>query len=376
MIKILHLVASSRGGGATHVRDLALGLPRDRYACSVAMPEDGGTVHAADFISHGVDFHPLTSKMQIRRMATQVDILHCHSARAAFWGRLMTMALGAKRPKIVYTIHGLMIPHYPFPRRLLLTIQEKMQAFQVNQFVAVSNAERDGLLRTGIANGHDIQVVRYGINLEAFEKSAIDGAALRSAFGISPDNILVTMICRFFWPRDFPTLLHAFHQAAIHAPYLRLLLVGDGPWRPQIETLLDDLDLRGRVIMPGARVDVADLLHISDIFVLTSSGGDGLPISILEAMAAGLPVIATASDGIPEEVFPGETGLLAPLRDVATLAEAMVKLAQDSDMRHSMGMAGQRRAHSEFAREQMVTAMMKVYDSVLSSDSKSQDEGA
>ncbi len=361
-IRVLHLVASSHGGGATHVRDLAQGLSCQHYLTSVAMPDDDGIVKAADFTSHGVTFHPITGKIgPIRALATQADILHCHGARAAFWGRLATMALGARRPKIIYSIHGFMIPHYPWPRRLLLTLQEKMQARQVDQYIAVSHAERETLRRAGLGNDDNVAVVWYGIEVEQFEKSTVDRKALRARFGIKPDDVLLIMICRFFWPRDFPTLLYAFRQAVSQIPNVRLLLVGDGPWRPQIKLLLDKLDLQQQVIMPGMRQDIVDLLHAAEVFVLTSGGGDGLPISILEAMAAARPVIATATDGIPEEVIAGETGFVPPLHDVTALAQAMVHLAEDANLRQTMGLAGQQRARAHFRKEQMVAKISPLY---------------
>jgi glycosyltransferase involved in cell wall biosynthesis len=372
-IRLLHLVASSRGGGATHVRDLALGLDLTRFAVQVAMPEDGGNVRREDFEAAGIPFHrvdfaagfSLQTLWPIRRLAIQVNILHAHGARAAFWGRLATTALGAKRPEFVYSIHGFMIPHYPLPRRLLLWLQEKIQSLQVDKYIAVSFAEREALRRAGLAKDDKIAVVWYGIEIERFEKTTVDRDTLRSSFEIGTDEVLLAMICRFFWPRDFHTLLHAFHQAIGQVPNLRLLLVGDGPWRSQIETLLDELNLRGRVIMPGLRQDISNLLHAADVFVLTSGGGDGLPISILEAMAAARPVIATASDGIPEEVIHGKTGFIPGLRDVSALAEAIVKLAQNPDLRQRMGKAGRQRVRREFARERMIEAMTNIYDDLL-----------
>ena len=298
-------------------------------------------------------------------MAKDVDILHCHGARAAFWGRLATIGLGAKRPKIIYSIHGFMIPHYPLSRRLPLMLQEKIQAFQIDKYIAVSHAEKENFLRFGLGNSDNVEVVWYGINVERFENTKQTRDTLRTELSISPDQVLLTMICRFFWPRDFPTLLHAFHQAVKQIPGLRLLLVGDGPWRPQIENLLDDLNLRNSVILPGIREDIPDMLHTSDIFVLTSKGGDGLPISILEAMATARPVIATACDGIPEEVIDGETGLIYRLQDVDALTEAMVNLAQNSGLRKQMGIAGQHRVRKHFRVEQMVDKMSAIYREIV-----------
>ena len=365
-IGVLHLIASSHGGGATHVRDLALSLSAAQYRTIVAMPEDKGPVQATDFSGSKVTFYPWTGSLrQVRTLTGQVDILHCHGARAACWGRAAVIGLGAKRPKIVYSVHGFMIPHYPPPRRWLLALQEKIQAPQVDQFIAVSHAEKKILLQAGLRRDDKVTVIWYGIDCERFAQPPGDRETLRAGFGVQTHEILLAMICRFFWPRDFQTLLQAYHLALTQVPTLRLLLVGDGPWRAQIEILLAGLNLRQQVILPGIRRDVANLLHAGDIFVLTSGGGDGLPISILEAMAAGRPVIATDTDGIPEEVIAGETGFVTGLRDVTALAEAMVKLAQDEALRRTMGLAGQRRAQTFFRLEQMAAKTAAVYQQLL-----------
>lgn len=365
-IRVLHLVASSHGGGATHVRDLALRLPSQQYLTVVAMPEDKGIVDAIDFKESEVTFYPWSGTLsQVRAMASQVDVLHCHGARAAFWGRLAAVTLGPKRPKIVYSIHGFMIPHYSPPYRWLLGLQEKIQAPQVDRYIAVSHAEKKTLWQAGLGRDDKVTVIWYGIDTEKFVTSPDDRETLRSSFGVKPTEVLLAMVCRFFWPRDFDTLLHAYHLALKQAPSLRLLLVGDGPWRPRIERFLDQLDLGRQVILPGIRRDIVHLLHACDIFVLTSRGGDGLPISILEAMAAARPVIATATDGIPEEVIEGETGFVPPLRNVTELAEAMVKLAQNPDLRQTMGMAGQQRVQTFFKLTQMVDKIIAVYQELL-----------
>ena len=114
-------------------------------------------------------------------------------------------------------------------------------------------------------------------------------------------------------------------------------------------------------MLTGMRRDIANLLHASDIFVFTSAGGDGLPIAILEAMAAACPVVATASDGIPEEVIHGQTGLLVRRGDPHSLAEAIALMAENQPMRWAMGRAGSLRLRSFFTVPVMVSKISKLY---------------
>ncbi|MFH2011075.1 MAG: glycosyltransferase [bacterium] len=371
-IRLLHLIASGRGGAASHVRELALGLG-ERFDVGVVMPDDGGNVGPDDFTDTAVRFHPLEiahprdwrAMMRLRSLITgqECQLLHLHGARAAFYGRLVHLALPRPRPKLVYSVHGFMVPHYPQPRRLLSTVQERFQAAQVDRFIAVSHAERDALVRAGFPDR--IDVVWLGIDTEAFARPRRAPEALRAELGVRPGQLVVMCLCRFFWPRDLATLIQGFARAKRRAPTLRLVLVGDGPWRPQLLQHISAAGLAGDVILPGLRHDVVELLHAADIFTLTSGGGDGLPVSILEAMAAGRPVVATASDGIPEEVVHGETGLLVPKGGVSELAEALVRLARDAPLRERWGAAGRDRVRRHFRRELMITNLAESYGRTL-----------
>lgn len=371
-IRLLHLIASGRGGAASHVRDLALGLG-EGFDVGVVMPQDGGNVGPDDFARSAVGFHPLKiahprdwrAMVRLRSLilGQRCQILHLHGARAAFFGRLVQMSLPFPRPKLVYSVHGFMIPHYPRLRRALSTAQEWAQAVQVDRYIAVSHAERAALV--GARFPDRIDVVWLGIDTEAFARPQRSAEELRGELGVRTGEIVVTSVCRFFWPRDFATLIRGFARAKIRVPELRLVLVGDGPWRPQLLQHIAAHGLSGEVILPGMRQDVVELLHASDVFALTSGGGDGLPVSILEAMAAGRPVVATASDGIPEEVMHGETGLLVPKGGVSELADALVRLSEDPNLRRRWGAAGQDRVRRHFRRELMVTNMARSYRRTL-----------
>ena len=143
-----------------------------------------------------------------------------------------------------------------------------------------------------------------------------------------------------------------------------LVIIGDGPERTALETLADDLGVADRIHWAGHRRDVPALLPAFDLYIQPSLH-EGMPNTILEAMAAGLPVVATAVGGTPEVVVDGVTGLLVPPRDSNALVEAMAMLLSDQNLRYRMGRAGQERVKGQFSLERMVRQTQALYERLL-----------
>jgi glycosyltransferase involved in cell wall biosynthesis len=175
---------------------------------------------------------------------------------------------------------------------------------------------------------------------------------------------LITTICRLYKPRDLRTILLAFSQL-VHRADVRLLIVGDGPDRPRVEELAGRLGLESHIVFAGQRQDIPAILAATDIFTLTTWGWEGLPFTILEAMAAARPVVATRAGGIPEVLVEGKTGLLVPPRDPVALAGAWEVLAHSSALRAQMGTAGRQRVYQEFSREQMIKKTTQLYTDLV-----------
>jgi len=172
-------------------------------------------------------------------------------------------------------------------------------------------------------------------------------------------------VARFEPPKDFPTLLRALRM--VTAPW-RAILVGDGPTRPGVEELARELGLADWVEFVGWRTDVADILARAQVFVL-SSRWEGLPISILEAMRAGLPVVASQVGGVGEAVIAHETGWLVPPGDAGQLSQRIEELCVDPSLRARMGVAGRRRWEDRFRVERMVEETSALYADVLANPS-------
>ncbi len=372
-IGVLQLVASSRGGGAVHVRDLTLGLDRSHFAPQVAMPEDGGNVSRADFLAAGIPFHAvdiaagfsLRALRQLRLLAAEVDILHVHGARAALFGRLAAISLGRQRPLVIYTIHGLAAPHYPAPRRQFLLAVERCLADCTGQWICVSNAERESLLRADLADHRRTVVIWNGIEVTPFTNARKYRDSARSELDIPHDAFVLSTVCRLYRPRDFPTLLRAFRVVQRTMSQAHLLVVGDGPLRMQVEKDIASLSLQEHVRVLGMRRDVPQILGATDLFVLSSRGWEGLPLSVLEAMAASLPVVASDVGGTREAVMDGQTGYLFAPGDAATLAQRLQCLAEDPVLAQHMGQQGRVRVREHFTRGRMVRETAGLYGRLL-----------
>lgn len=370
-LSVLQVVASSQGGGATHVRDLVSELDAARFAVEVAMPDDGGHIGPQDFARLGIPSHslPLAAGVSgralhdLRRIISRFQVVHAHGARAAFWVRLAALTLPGPRPRVVYSIHGLTAPYEPPWRRAALRLVEAALAPVTDRYVAVCQAERDAAVATHLCSSGRVAVVRNGVEVRRFTPH--DRVTCREQLPVPAAATLVTTVCRLNRPRDFETLLTAFREIADADASAHLLVAGDGPWETAIRQRRDDLGLQTRVTFAGQRDDIEVVLAASDIFVLTSTGGDGLPISILEAMAAGLPVVATAAAGIPEAVIADQTGLLVQRGDSRSLAAALLRLIRDRETRIRFGEAGRRRALRELDVRDMVAALAGVYQDVV-----------
>lgn len=213
--------------------------------------------------------------------------------------------------------------------------------------------------------------IYYGLDPTPFEAAAADlgaRAAARKELGVADDEVVFVCVARFAPQKAHDVLLEAHAQLVKSLPRARLLLVGDDPFgdgRTKAETLAGELQLGERVIFAGIRRDVPRLLAASDCFVMCSLW-EGLGLVFLEAMASGLPVVATRVSATPEVVEAGVSGMLVPPSDPAALAQAMAAIAADPTQARAMGASGRARVRKLFGLERMIEQTLEVYESVQS----------
>jgi glycosyltransferase involved in cell wall biosynthesis len=306
----------------------------------------------------------LAALMRERRF----DVVHTHMSKAALAGAVAAR-LVRPRPMLVNTAHNLgsIALSQPMLRRLFRLYDRALLGGATDAVIVVSEAIRQEVLRLGVVDAARLHAVPNGTLTGRFGAHPAEAAARRAELGAAPEDTLVVTVARLVWFKGLETLIDAAARLAPAWPRLRLAVVGDGPLRAALEQRVAERGLTGRVIFTGERADVPEILAAADIFAL-SSVSEGMPISILEAMAARLPVVATAVGGIPELVGAGETGLLAPARDAEAFAAALETLVASPALRRQYGDAGRNRLDREFSASAMVQRTAAIYGVLLRAD--------
>ncbi len=274
---------------------------------------------------------------------TRPQLVHANSSKAGVLGRLA--AVIARVPVRVFTVHGWAFKAYHgLPSRLYLWADRAMRPLTTS-IVCVSDTERAAGLRARTCTAAQTTVIRNAVETEDVPAATLAGRPPR-----------VVSVGRLKEPKTFDTLLRAL--ALLDQSTFRASIVGDGPDRAELETLASP-----SVELLGERDDVAQLLAESDVFVL-SSASEGMPMSVLEAMAAGLPIVASAVGGVPELV--GDAGILVPPRDERALTDAIASLLADPARRAQLGAAARERVLREFSIERFRAEHVALYERLLS----------
>ena len=295
---------------------------------------------------------PLRLSRMLREQ--QVDVVHAHQYTPFFYA-LSARLFGAWRP-ILFTEHGRHQPDYPRPKRMLAN---RLFLSRRDRVVGVGAAVRQALINNEGIPGRRVGVLYNGIDVDAFAAAA-DRSAARRELGVGPGEFVLLQVARLDYLKDHATAVRTLARVLTQAPQARLALVGDGPERPAVEAHVRELGLGDKVRLFGTRADVARLLHGADTFLLTSTS-EGIPLTVIEAMAAGLPVVATDVGGMREVVAHGTTGLLAAAKDDTALAGHVLRLASDGDLRLRMGEAGHIRAKQYFDEPRMADDYARIY---------------
>jgi glycosyltransferase involved in cell wall biosynthesis len=364
-IRILQVLASGAvGGGTTHLLSLVGGLDPERFELHVACSDDGPLL--ADLARFGVRTHRVEMTHKVNPLAIaalaslilreRIDQVHFHGTRAGLAAAPAALLTG--RPRI-YTVHGWSF--HPRGSALLESLARMLEhgITRVSQrVICVGDSDRSLGLRLGILDDPRSRVIHNGVLTEAFMPRAEDRMSVRAELGVPEDCVLVSHFGRLTEQKGQTTFLEAVTRLMSHPT--QFMLVGDGEDREKLIRLAHDRGISERVLFMGFRSDVPRLLAATDIVVLPSLW-EGLPICLLEAMAAGKPVVASAVDGSVEVVVPGQTGLLVPPEHPAALAEAIAFLITHPQVRDAFGSRGQERVRQRFSLSEMLRATGAVY---------------
>jgi glycosyltransferase involved in cell wall biosynthesis len=362
------------GGAETYVRATAPRLRAAGWDLRVLSLVSGGDlitglrsegVQVVELgVRHKADLGGLLRLLRQWR-ADRPDLVHTHLYHAGVLGRLAARLLRIS-PLVVHQ-HGLELA-----RSGVRSLLDRSLSPLAQRYIASCEAvARQLSLREGIP-ARKISVIYDGIGLDpgSGQPAAKEAGGpeerqeFTKAFGLQPGCLHLVCVGRMAPEKGQAFLLEALALLDGQLPDLQTVLFGDGPLKEELEERCARLGLTGRVRFAGQRQDIRRWLPFFDLFVLPSAW-EGLSQALLEAMAAGLPVAATAVGGNPEAVLEGETGLLIPPGDPTALASAIARLAQDPALRQRMGVAGRRRVEAHFDQAKTVQELGSLYEDLL-----------
>ncbi len=291
------------------------------------------------------------------------DIIHTHTSKAGLLGRRASRGL---RSKVVHTPHGHVFHGY-FGSTLTRAIiaAERRAARWCDSIVVLTDRGREDHLEAGVGEARQFVTIPSGVPLASFLAAFPESGHARKALGLEPGMAVAGCVARLVPVKGQQILLEAAALLAERQPSLRILLAGDGEDRAPLEERARREDLRGRVIFTGHLDDPRPALAAMDIFVLPSLN-EGQGRAAVEAMAAGLPVIASEVGGLPEVLDGGGAGLLVPPGDPAALAAALDELLSSPARRAALAEAGRRRV-SRYGLETMIDGLDGLYRRLLES---------
>jgi glycosyltransferase involved in cell wall biosynthesis len=370
------------GGPAHHVSLLSGMLDRSRYETLLLHGEVGTGEASLEAVAHRLDarleavpglrpeLRPADDLRALMALVRHVrrfrpDIVHTHTAKAGMLGRLAAVLAGRPRPVIVHTYHGHVLEGYFGPlRNAFYRGLERALARASDRLIGVSQATVDDLVRLRIANRSKFRVIPIGLNLDPFLTSdREDGAAFRREAEAGDDEVLLTFVGRLVPIKRVDVLLRAVAHARKQGARLRVVIVGDGELRPELEQQAAELGIADHLYFAGYREDMLPVVAASDIAVL-SSDNEGTPVSLIEAAAAATPAVATRVGGVADVVTP-DTGILAPAGDSDALGDAIARLAADPELRTEMGERARNHVRARFSVERLVEDIDQLYSELL-----------
>lgn len=369
-MKVLHIISSGGMYGAEAViLNLSRALNESSHTSVLGVFSNSSNpnlqLHEAA-LREGIESHLIpcngqfdrTVMARIRELvaSTGADVVHAHGYKADVY---VYFALRGTKTPFVSTCHNWI------KSDALVSLYGIIDRFVLRSYagvIAVSDEVKARLLKAGV-RPEKIHLIQNGIDLRPFAAAtrSIDLAAHDRA-----DTVTIGWVGRLSSEKGADVFLRATARVLAEYPSTKFIMTGDGPDLAILNALMDELNIRDSVAMVGRREDMPAVYASLDIMV-SSSRQEGLPMAILEAMASGLPLVATAVGDVPVVVIDGRTGILVPSEDVDLLAAAMVKLIRDSALRERLGNAARKLIEEEFSSERMAADYLRVYEGVAAS---------
>lgn len=367
--KILHLISGSGLLGAESVvLELAKETTQAGYWVAIGIFENSRNPHlelaeVAEKLGLRVHIFPCTGRFDFGTISgirnfiqrEKPDLLHTHGYKSDFY------AFAATRNKLPWIVTNHLWKRTTFNLKLYASLDRFLIRCS-KCIIAVSDEIAAEMVRMGLPS-EKIAVIDNGIDLRRFSKTE-KNEQLRKSFGFDTNSKMIGTVASLTEEKGHLYLLKAAKEILFIHPEARFLIVGDGVQRRQLEEKVSELGLLGKVIFTGSRRDIPEILSTLDMFVLPSLK-EGLPMALLEAMAARLPVVATNVGAVPKVIAHKETGYLVQPRNTESLCAAVCELLSDTTKAVSIGLQGRRRVENQFSSKAMTERYFEVYTKAL-----------
>jgi glycosyltransferase involved in cell wall biosynthesis len=291
--------------------------------------------------------------------AERPQIVHTHMAKAGLAGRLAARLAGV--PIVLHTYHGHVFHSYFSPRKTAVFLNiERFLARLTDCIIAVGDKQRDELIGYGVAPAGKIVSIPLGLEIETMLDAERERGRLRAELGLNGVHRLVGIVARLVPIKAHDVFLQAAAEIRRCVPNVRFVIVGDGERRAELEARAGELGLGGEAMFLGWRKDMRAVYADLDVVVL-SSLNEGSPVAIIEAMAAGRPVVSTDVGGVGEVVEDGRSGLLVPSRDAAALARAVTKVLSNPAAAERLGSAARAAVYPKYSSGRLVGDLERLY---------------
>jgi glycosyltransferase involved in cell wall biosynthesis len=359
-----------------YVSTLVTGVPRDGEIEMDLSDAAGGEIDRIVVPELGRALHPGDDLRAFRRITKLLsdlrpDVVHTHTAKAGALGRVAAasynaMRARAERAAIVHTFHGHVLRGYfgPTMDRAVRTAERALAGLS-DRVIAISPAQRRDLVDIfHVAPGPKVAVVPLGLDLDALRAAPATDVRLRRTAGFPDDAVVCGYVGRLVPIKHVDLLIRGFARVAAGSAGARLLVVGDGTSRSDLERLAADLGVQGHVHFAGWRRDLREVYGAMDVIALTSRN-EGTPVALIEASAAGKAIVATEVGGVGDVVQRDSTGLLVPDDDLDALTSALSRLMADASLRLRLGTAARDVATSRFGYARLVDDLDALYRDVV-----------
>jgi glycosyltransferase involved in cell wall biosynthesis len=371
-VRVLHIL-SGKDKRIRPLENLINGLDRKKFAQVVChlrgkgdeqseLEKSGHAVIDLDMDKEKLRrFQPsLVSQLALIMKRQRIDIVHCQRHKPTFYGTLAAYMVG-EQPKVISHVRGLHRMR-TFRRRLLNRVLSR----RISRIVAVSDAVRDDIIINFKSLADKVVTIYNGIDVKPFIDAKLTRVAARIRLGLPDKEAFVYgTVGRLVETKGLGILLKAFARVYEKYPESWLILTGKGRLEAELRSLAAELQIHERVLFLGYRTDIPEILKAYDVFVFPSIA-EGLPGALLEAMATGIPVIASRVGGVPEILNNPELGMMISPSSVGKLTTAMEQLGNINEMeRNAIGNALRERVLAEFTKEKMISAMTREYFAVM-----------